>query len=357
MEFPRRVFDGEGARADVDFGPTLMLNRNRCILCTRCVRFMREVDGDAQIGIVNRGTAARSRRSKSKGVVSLLSGNLMDVCPVGAITTRDYRFKSRPWDNPTPWTRSARCARRAATPPPWIKAKPEWAKGARLIRMTPRLNPEINSYWMCDIGRFDYHWIESDRRLRNRTCGAARARCGVVDRCARRRQERGGRRRRPPACSSSFGARIARRTVRAAQVADRAAVWRFGWRHREKPQPAARSSGSRPSMRRMCAAPAIWVFSAVSRAARPTRRPSARRRTPDRSRCSMSSIPGPDGSHRRRGLDLARAAVGKIKTLDRTRACCTRRSPTPRHRAAGLGVRREGRDLHEHDGHVQATRA
>jgi NADH-quinone oxidoreductase subunit G len=47
----------------------------------------------------------------------------------------------------------------------WIKAKPEWAKGAQLIRMTPRLNPEINSYWMCDIGRFDYHWIESNRRL------------------------------------------------------------------------------------------------------------------------------------------------------------------------------------------------
>src|ERR1044072_5461816 len=55
MEFPRRVFDGEGVKADVDFGPTLLLNRNRCILCTRCVRFMREVDGDAQINILDRG--------------------------------------------------------------------------------------------------------------------------------------------------------------------------------------------------------------------------------------------------------------------------------------------------------------
>jgi ferredoxin len=53
MEFPRRVFDGEGVRADVDFGPTLMLNRNRCILCTRCVRFMREIDTDAQITIAD----------------------------------------------------------------------------------------------------------------------------------------------------------------------------------------------------------------------------------------------------------------------------------------------------------------
>ena len=61
MDFPRRVFDGEGVKADVDFGPTLMLNRNRCILCTRCVRFMREVDGDAQIGIVDRGIRQRDR--------------------------------------------------------------------------------------------------------------------------------------------------------------------------------------------------------------------------------------------------------------------------------------------------------
>ena len=100
MEFPRRTFDGEGVKADVDFGPTLMLNRNRCILCTRCVRFMREVDTDAQISIVARGGDSQIATFNEQGVHSLISGNLMDVCPVGAITTRDYRFKSRPWDNP-----------------------------------------------------------------------------------------------------------------------------------------------------------------------------------------------------------------------------------------------------------------
>ena len=101
MDFPRRVFDGEGVKADVDFGPTLMLNRNRCILCTRCVRFMKEIDSDAQIGIVDRGAGSEIATFQEQGVHSLLSGNLMDVCPVGAILTRDYRFKSRPWDNPT----------------------------------------------------------------------------------------------------------------------------------------------------------------------------------------------------------------------------------------------------------------
>jgi NADH-quinone oxidoreductase subunit G len=166
MEFPRRVFDGEGVRGDVDFGPTLMLNRQRCILCTRCVRFMRDIDGDAQINIIDRGYGSEIATFREEGVHSLISGNLMDVCPVGAITTRDYRFKSRPWDNPDAVDTICTLCSRGCSTTAWIKAKPEWAKGSRLVRFTPRLNPDVNGYWMCDIGRFDYHWIEGDRRLR-----------------------------------------------------------------------------------------------------------------------------------------------------------------------------------------------
>ena len=166
MEFPRREFDGNGVKADVDFGPTLMLNRNRCILCTRCSRFMREIDGDAQINVIDRGHGSEIATFQEEGVHSILSGNLMDVCPVGAITTRDYRFKSRPWDNPKAAdTICTQCAK-GCNITAWIKAKPEWAKGSQLIRFTPRLNHDVNSYWMCDIGRFEYHWIESDDRLR-----------------------------------------------------------------------------------------------------------------------------------------------------------------------------------------------
>jgi NADH-quinone oxidoreductase subunit G len=166
MDFPRRVFDGEGVKADVDFGPTLMLNRNRCILCTRCVRFMRDVDGDAQINIVDRGYGSEIATFQEEGVHSILSGNLMDVCPVGAITTRDYRFKSRPWDNPNVVDTICTLCSKGCSTSAWLKAKPEWAKGSRLIRMTPRFNPDVNNYWMCDIGRFDYHWVEGDTRLR-----------------------------------------------------------------------------------------------------------------------------------------------------------------------------------------------
>jgi NADH-quinone oxidoreductase subunit G len=166
MDFPRRVFDGEGVRGDVDFGPTLMLNRQRCILCTRCVRFMREIDGDAQINIIDRGYGSEIATFQEEGVHSLVSGNLMDVCPVGAITTRDYRFKSRPWDNPEAIDSICTQCSKGCSTTAWLKAKPEWAKGSRLIRFTPRFNPDVNGYWMCDIGRFNYHWIESDDRLR-----------------------------------------------------------------------------------------------------------------------------------------------------------------------------------------------
>ena len=166
MDFPRRVFDGEGVKADVDFGPTLMLNRNRCIMCTRCARFMREIDTDAQIGVVDRGAGSEIATFQEGGVHSLLSGNLMDVCPVGAITTRDYRFKSRPWDNPAVADTTCTMCSKGCSTSAWLRAKPEWAKGSQLVRMTPRFNPDVNSYWMCDIGRFGFHWVEGEGRLR-----------------------------------------------------------------------------------------------------------------------------------------------------------------------------------------------
>jgi NADH-quinone oxidoreductase subunit G len=166
MDFPRRTFDGEGVKADVDFGPTLMLNRNRCILCTRCIRFMREVDSDAQIGIVDRGNGSEIATFNEQGVHSLLSGNLMDVCPVGAITTKQYRFRSRPWDNPQAVDTTCTLCSKGCSTTAWLKAKPEWARGSRLARITPRYNPDVNDFWMCDIGRFQYLWVEGPDRLR-----------------------------------------------------------------------------------------------------------------------------------------------------------------------------------------------
>ncbi len=165
MDFPRRVFDGEGVKGDVDFGPTLLLNRNRCILCTRCVRFMQRVDGDAQISIQDRGNGSQIQTFQEEGVHSLISGNLMDVCPVGAITTKDYRFKSRPWDNMVAVDTLCTLCSKGCSTTAWLRAKPAWAKGPRIIRLTPRFNPDVNEYWMCDIGRFGYHFVEAGDRL------------------------------------------------------------------------------------------------------------------------------------------------------------------------------------------------
>jgi NADH-quinone oxidoreductase subunit G len=240
MEFPRRVFDGEGVKADVDFGPTLMLNRNRCILCTRCVRFMREIDGDAQIGIVNRGYGSEIATFEERGVVSLLSGNLMDVCPVGAILTRQYRFRSRPWDNPHAVDTICTLCAKGCNTTAWIKAKPEWAKGARLIRMTPRLNPDVNSYWMCDIGRFDYTWVESDRRLLQPhvgrgTNGNAVPWADALIAVKNAVDAAGG----PQAVRFFASAHASLEELFVLrQIAGKTGGVTIGWRYREKPQPA-----------------------------------------------------------------------------------------------------------------------
>jgi NADH-quinone oxidoreductase subunit G len=126
---------------------------------------MKEIDGDAQIGVIDRGVRSELATFGERGVHTLISGNLADVCPVGAITTRDYRFQSRPWDNPLAVDTTCTLCSKGCSTTAWLKAKPEWAKGARLIRITPRLNPEVNGYWMCDIGRFQYHWVEGDARI------------------------------------------------------------------------------------------------------------------------------------------------------------------------------------------------
>ncbi len=351
MEFPRRVFDGEGVKADVDFGPTLMLNRNRCILCTRCVRFMKEIDTDAQISIVDRGGGSEIATFQEEGIHSLLSGNLMDVCPVGAITTRDYRFKSRPWDNPDAVDTICTLCSKGCNTTAWIKAKPEWAKGARLVRMTPRLNHEVNGYWMCDIGRFQYHWIESEDRLRKPLVRAADGTQAPSTWDARAGGSRhgGGRARAERLHVPGLRARIERRTLRdpapgqrdCAHVAvqreeaasghevPRAAGGRAERERRPRPRPAdrCRQYGRRPTFRPFA----------------PTSRPVASRR----STCSIQAPTDRWGMSR--GSPEARRS-GKLQLLVYQGVLLTEIGACGRHRAARRRVGREGIDLHERPG-------
>ena len=245
MEFPRRVFDGEGVKADVDFGPTLMLNRNRCILCTRCVRFMREVDSDAQINIVDRGYGSEIATFQEEGVHSLLSGNLMDVCPVGAITTRDYRFKARPWDNPDAVDTICTLCEKGCNTTAWLKAKPEWAKGARLDPHDAALQPRRQR--LLDVRHRPLR-LPLDRRGRAPAASAGAERAGVQEPAtwsqalcdsvraraspaADRRRCASWSRRTPRSrswrCSADWAARSACPRTRVA----------LSWRARAKPQP------------------------------------------------------------------------------------------------------------------------
>ena len=269
MEFPRRVFDGEGVKADVDFGPTLMLNRNRCILCTRCVRFMREVDGDAQINIVDRGYGSEIATFQEEGVHSLLSGNLMDVCPVGAITTRDYRFKSRPWDNPDAVDTICTLCAKGCNTTAWLKAKPEWAKGVAADPHHAALQPRRQR--LLDVRHRPLR-LPLDRRRRAPAAAAGARAAGTlepVDWHERWCEDRRSRRTRPadPAACASWSRRTRRskscsfigriggalglaRGRRRGQLATRA-------RSRSR---RTRSSRFRPSTRRTSPARAISGF-------------------------------------------------------------------------------------------------
>ena len=320
------MFDGEGVRADVDFGPTLMLNRNRCILCTRCVRFMREVDADPQINIVDRGYGSEIATFREEGVHSLLSGNLMDVCPVGAITTRDYRFKSRPWDNPEAVDTICTLCEKGCNTTAWIKAKPEWAKGARLARMTPRFNPDVNGYWMCDIGRFDYHWIEGDERLHRPLLRSAgrHARADRLDQRARPSWPTGSTAGGRPGLAAlpALGARLARGAVR--RRAARRRVRRAGRGRRGQLAPARQAAAGRdevqdPAGRRAERQPGArdlgFPVTATPAGDADLARLPRRRRSPARSARSTSSTPArPARSATCRGSSR-RASPALLKTL------------------------------------------
>jgi NADH-quinone oxidoreductase subunit G len=154
-------------KADVDFGPTLMLNRNRCIL--HAPRASAQVDGDADQHHRSR-LRQRDRHLSGRRRPLILSGNLMDVCPVGAITTRDYRFKSRPWDNLNAADTICTLCEKGCNVTAWIKAKPEWAKGCG-----DSLHAAFQSGGerLCATSRLQYHWIEGDDRSASCSNGAA----------------------------------------------------------------------------------------------------------------------------------------------------------------------------------------
>jgi NADH-quinone oxidoreductase subunit G len=141
----------------VDLGPRIMLDDERCILCSRCIRFTRDIVGDDALGIINRGSYSTLTHYPDRPFDNNYTLNTVDICPVGALTSKDFRFQMRVWflkETPSLCTSCGTgCNVLIGT------------RENRIYRYTPRENDAVNSCWMCDAGRLNYRWIQRPDRL------------------------------------------------------------------------------------------------------------------------------------------------------------------------------------------------
>ena len=141
----------------VDLGPRIVLDDERCILCTRCIRFTRDVVGDDALGIVNRGGYNTLTAYPGRPFDNNYTLNTVDICPVGALTSKDFRFQMRVWFLKETKSLCTSCATGCNI---LIGSREE-----KIYRYVPRQNDAVNSCWMCDAGRLNYQWIGREDRL------------------------------------------------------------------------------------------------------------------------------------------------------------------------------------------------
>tara|TARA_R100000027_G_scaffold52103_3_gene40851 strand:+ start:27497 stop:29218 length:1722 start_codon:yes stop_codon:yes gene_type:complete len=138
-------------------GPRVILDDERCILCSRCIRFMDEVADDPVLGFTERGSYSTLTCFPGKNLDSNYSLNTVDICPVGALTSRDFRFKMRVW-----FLKSVKsiCTESSAGANTEV-----WQREGKIYRITPRRNDAVNDTWMTDSGRALYKQVEAENRL------------------------------------------------------------------------------------------------------------------------------------------------------------------------------------------------
>ena len=142
---------------NVDIGPRIRLDDERCIMCSRCIRFMDEVAGDSVLGFTQRGTHTTLTVHPGRLLDSNYSLNTADICPVGALTSNDFRFQMRVWFLKETDTIDVNCGTGTNIT--------VWTRGNRIHRITPRRNDDVNSTWMPDSHRLNFHYIDGDTRL------------------------------------------------------------------------------------------------------------------------------------------------------------------------------------------------
>jgi len=144
-------------------GPHVMLDQERCILCTRCVRYTDEVSKSNELGVFNRGAHSVIDLHPGKTLDNHYSGNVIDICPVGALTEREFRFQCRVWYLETQDSICNGCSRGCNISLHFNTSRSHKAGGKRILRVKPRYNPDVNHWWICDYGRFGYEFIDQNR--------------------------------------------------------------------------------------------------------------------------------------------------------------------------------------------------
>ncbi|HET7276270.1 MAG TPA: molybdopterin-dependent oxidoreductase [Longimicrobiaceae bacterium] len=149
---PKRVFGRD------DFGGDVLYEGDRCIMCTRCVRFMREVAQDERLAIVSRGHHNVIDTFFDEGLEgNIWADNVIDICPVGALVSKDFLHKARAWDLDRTPSICPNCSQGCN-----IALQ---VRDNEVMRIKPRPNEEVNGHWMCDYGRLNYHWINRTGRI------------------------------------------------------------------------------------------------------------------------------------------------------------------------------------------------
>ncbi len=144
-------------------GPRIVFDAERCILCTRCVRFCHEIPETGELGVFSRGDRSEINLFPGRVLDNAYAGNVIDLCPVGALTSREYRFRSRPWDL-VRHTESV-CPL-CSTGCNVVLDVRHRQRGEELLRIRPRENAAVNRWWMCDEGRFTFGYLDDPSRLR-----------------------------------------------------------------------------------------------------------------------------------------------------------------------------------------------
>ena len=150
---PKRHF-----KKPLELSPLIAIDRERCILCYRCVRFSQEIAEDYQLVFLDRGDHTFVGTHDGHPYVAPFSGNIIELCPVGALTSRAYRFRARPWDIEDSGSVCTLC-------PSQCNVKLTIRDDVKVVRVLARDNDEVDDGWLCDKGRFGYQSFSAEERI------------------------------------------------------------------------------------------------------------------------------------------------------------------------------------------------